>query len=89
MAEYAEQLLIKRVFVNSKMIIISCLGSPAQMNRGGDIGFCPFHDLLHLVPVVYFLKRHLLNRSPRDDKSVKLLIFYILKPDIKFIQMVC
>ena len=63
------------------------LGSPAEMQCGGHMFFAPVHDLHQLLPVIHFLKLHLLHRRSGDDKPIIVMALNLVKGHIKFVQM--
>ena len=69
------------------MIVQTCLRSPADMERGKDIGFAPLHNLAQFVPVLHLLKSHLFHRRAGNDHSVETHILNIVKSLIKFKEM--
>ena len=85
--EQTEHLVVKLAFLKSIEMIKTRLCSPAQKDRRGHVVRSPVHDLLEFVPVVYFFKFHLLDRSSCNDHSVKTSVFEIRKSLIEFIQM--
>ena len=70
------------------MIIESGLSAPADMQGRVDMSFGPLHDLHHFRPVVDFFKRHALNGSAGDDKTVVIIVTDLIEGLIKFKKMV-
>ena len=73
MPEDAEHLLRQRVLRYAVMVIQSGLCRPADEERTGDVGLCPFEDFRDFVPVTHLLVIKLFDRSPCDDHAVELL----------------
>ena len=87
MPEKAEHFFLQHPLFQPKMMVKPGLGSPAEMQCGGHIFFAPVHDLHQLLPVIHFLKLHLLHRRSGDDKPVIVMALNLVKGYIKFVQM--
>ena len=61
------------------MVIESCLGCPADIHGGGDVGTCPLEDGGNLLPVGHFLKGIVLYGCTGDNHTIKLLMFHLLE----------
>ena len=83
----AEHFFLQHPLFQPKMMVKPGLGSPAEMQCGGHIFFAPVHDLHQLLPVIHFLKLHLLHRRSGDDKPVIVMDLNLVKGYIKFVQM--
>ena len=66
----------------------SFLCAPADMQGGMDVRAAPIHDLNQFVPVLHFLKRHVLDRRTGDDQPVILFIPNIIKGLVKGEKMI-
>ena len=66
-------------FYNTVMIVKSGLSTPANMKGGVNIFFAPFHNHTKLVPIVNLFKFKMLNGCSRNNHSVILVVFYIIK----------
>ncbi len=75
----AEKLLGQGMLLNPIVVVQPCLGAPADMEGGMDIGLAPGHDPAQLRPVVHFLKGHLLHRRSGDDHAIKLPVLQFIK----------
>ena len=84
----AGELFGKQMLLNAVMIIQTCLCAPADMERGVNMGFGPFHDLRQLVPVIHLLEVHFLDRSTGDDKTVIVIVLDFIKGGIELEQMI-
>ena len=83
----AEEFLRQWLFIDTIMVIKACLSAPANVQRGMDIGLAPLHDPAQFIPVVHFLKRHLLHRRAGNDHAVKLPVLQFIKGLVKGKQM--
>ena len=83
----AGQLVRQRHLVDPVVIIQRRLGSPADVDRRRDMRLGPLHDLRKLRPIVDFLKRNRLHRSPRDDHPVKCPSADLLKRHIELVEV--
>ena len=85
--EYPRKLLLKRVLLYAVVVIQSRLRSPADMERGMHMRFCPLHYLTYFLPVVHVLELHLFHRRAGDDEAVEIHVFYIVKCLVEVQQM--
>ena len=69
------------------MIVYSGLCTPADVKSRSDVLLGPLHDGAELIPVCDFGELEILYGSSCDDKSVELLVLYILKSKIKLVKM--
>ena len=60
---------------------------PANMEGAIYIGLCPIHDPAKLVPVVHFLKGHLLHRRAGDDHTVVFPVLYLIKGVVELVHV--
>ena len=86
--EDAEQLLGQGVLGNAVVVIETCLGTPADMQSGMDVGFGPFHDFAQLTPVVHVGEIQILHRSAGDDHAVILPVPDLVKGGIEGREMI-
>ena len=68
--EHAEKLAGQRHLVHAVVEVQACQGTPADVQRGVDVGVAPLHDLDKLVPVVDVLEVHLLHGGTGNDERV-------------------
>ena len=87
MPEKTEHFFVQFAFLQAIVVIKTCLGSPAQINSGGNMGICPVHDLCQFIPVVYLFKFHLFYRCTGNDHSIVFILFQFREGLIEFIQM--
>ena len=85
--EKSEHFLIQRFFLQAIKMIKTGLRCPTEKDRGSHMLLSPIHDLSQLIPVIHFLKRHLLHRCSCDDHSIKFTFLYIGECFIKLVQM--
>ena len=79
MLVHAEELLLQGVLLDAVVVVEACLGAPADMQGGGDMGLAPLHDLAQLGPVVHLLEGDLLHGGSRDDHTVVLLVLDLVE----------
>ena len=79
--------LSRRFFLQAIKMIETGLRCPAEKDCGSHMLLSPIHDLSQLIPVIHFLKRHLLHRCSCDDHSIKFTFLYIGERFIKLVQM--
>ena len=83
MGEDAEELFAQIIFGDLVVVIQPGLGPPADVERGVDMSFGPFHDLAELIPVVHVGEIQILHRCSGDDHAVILLILDLMEGRIK------
>lgn len=72
--EDAKHLLLERILRHTVEMIQSCLRTPTDIERGGDVRASPVEDLHDLRPILHILVLHRLDRSTRHNHAVKLLL---------------
>ena len=87
MSEQTEHLVIQQLLLQAIVIVKPCLRSPAEIDCGRHIRLCPVDDMRQLLPVIYLLKLHQLDRRPSDNHPIKTAVPDVIKFHIKFIQM--
>ena len=84
---YPGELLGKEHLFYTKVVVETRLRAPAYMKCRKYVSFGPFHDPAQLIPVLHLLKRELFDGRAGDDKTVEILILYLIYRYIKLIQM--
>ena len=72
--EDAEHLLVELILRHPIEVIKSSLRTPADIERRGNVGTCPIEYLGDFVPILHILILHGLNRCPRNNHAIKLLL---------------
>ena len=86
--EDAGHLFGQLVLRDAVVVIQTGLCTPADMQRGVNVGFGPVHDLDQLRPVFNLLKRERLYRCAGDDETVVFLIPDVIKRLVEGEQMI-
>ena len=87
MTEDTRELLCELIFRYSEMMVQARLRTPADMHSGIHVGQAPVHHSGELLPVVDFLKRHILNRRAGDNHAVEALIPELVEGFVKSLQV--
>ena len=80
-----EHLLVKRLLIDTVMIIDPGLCTPADMQGRSNVILGPFHYLTEFIPVRHLFKFHLLDRSAGYDHSVIFALHHFIGCDIKLV----
>ena len=86
--EHTEELFRQGALLDPVMEVEAGLGTPADMERGVDMGLGPLHDFAQLIPVVHLGEVQILHRSAGDDHTVIAPVTDLVKGGIKGGQMV-
>ena len=79
MGKDAEQFLVQLDLADPVVMVQSRLSAPAHIQCGVDMDLAPVHQFHQFVPVIHFLKFHMLHGSSGDDQAVKGLILHIVE----------
>ena len=88
MGEYAEELLLQRIFGDAVVVKQSRLGPPADVEGGVDVGGGPVHDPAQLRPVVHVGEVVVLHRGAGDNHAVVLPVLDLVKGGVEGGQVV-
>ena len=82
-AEHTGELLGQLALGDAVVVVKPCLGTPADVEGGVDMGLAPLHDLAQFRPVVHFLKGQVLHRRAGDDESVERAVPHLVEGAVK------
>ena len=84
---HAEELFRQDFLLYPVIPVEPCLGCPAEMEGGEDVGISPFEIFQHFRPVFHFFIGHFFHRCPGDDESVIFPVFDFIKGQVIFFQI--
>src|SRR5690554_2403351 len=86
--KYSKQLVVKKFPLKAKMIVKSCLGSPANMQCAVYICLGILHQFNKFMPIVNLLIGKVLHRSPCYYHSIKVTVLYLIECLVECVQVI-
>ena len=83
MVEDAKEFFRQRALLDPIVKVKASLGTPADVERGVDMGFGPFHDFAELIPVIYLSEVQILYWSSSNDHAIITPVTDLVKGGIK------